>query len=148
MSTRSNIAYYYGPDKFKMIYVHSDGYITGAGKTLFNHYKNPKKVEKLIKLGSISILGAEIGKKQSFDNFDYKSNQCLAYGRDRGEKNVEAREYSSVKEMVAHMEEYLYIFYPDTCKWYVICSHYDTSVMVELNAENINTKDEETLFSI
>ncbi len=51
-----------------------------------NHYKDNDKVEELIKNGSLSSLGEEIGVKHNFE--DRKDSMCKFYGRDRGEENV------------------------------------------------------------
>lgn len=57
MSTRSRIAMIYEDDTVKSIYCHFDGYPSGVGKTLTNHYINPEKVKALMELGDISSLG-------------------------------------------------------------------------------------------
>jgi hypothetical protein len=56
MSTRSRIAIETESGTVKSIYCHFDGYVSGVGKTLFNHYDR-EKLEKLIELGDISSLG-------------------------------------------------------------------------------------------
>jgi hypothetical protein len=71
MATRSRIAIENESGIVKSIYCHFDGYIDGVGKTLFNHY-DKEKLEKLIELGAISLLG------ESTEN-------TVAYHRDRGE---------------------------------------------------------------
>ena len=42
----------------KSMYCHWDGYPTGAGRTLLDHYPNLAKVAALIKLGHVSRLGS------------------------------------------------------------------------------------------
>lgn len=71
MATRSRIAIENQDGKVKSIYCHWDGYLSGVGKTLFNHY-DKEKLEKLIELGDISALE---------DSLEY----TIAYARDRGE---------------------------------------------------------------
>lgn len=85
-----------------MIYCHSDGYVLGVGQTLFNHYQDETKIDELLALGDISMLGEKIGEKHDFDSpfrgglqigsLEYQEfyNTVLAYGRDRGEKGVDA----------------------------------------------------------
>jgi hypothetical protein len=111
MSTRSLIAVQRG-EEFDSIYCHNDGYPSGVGNTLFKHYQDPAKIDQLIALGDISSLGAEIGTKHDF-------NRCPdgvvnAYGRDRGEKGIEARHAKSLKELFQHADrsdcEYVYLF--------------------------------------
>jgi hypothetical protein len=71
MSTRSRIAIEKESGIVNSIYCHFDGYISGVGKTLFNHY-DKEKLQKLIELGDISSLGESI-------------IDTVAYCRDRGE---------------------------------------------------------------
>ena len=71
MSTRSRIAIENQDGTVQSIYCHFDGYISGVGKTLFNHYDR-EKLEKLIELGDISSL-------------DESTEDTVAYCRDRGE---------------------------------------------------------------
>ena len=96
MSTRSLIGLMSPSGKVRYIYCHFDGYIEGVGKTLLQHWSNPNKVEALIALGDISVLGEEIGEKHDFDwmldasltpaeiAVDPRSKGVLSYGRDRG----------------------------------------------------------------
>ena len=77
----------------KHIYCHWDGYISNNGDILFHHYKSKNKVMKLINLGDISNLENEVDiPKDKIHTFD---NPCcgvtVAYGRDRGEKNIEPK---------------------------------------------------------
>lgn len=115
MSTRSRIGIEDGETgKVRSIYCHFDGYPMGVGRTLVEHYRNRDKVEELIELGSISILGAEIGEKQDFDNRDREKDWTLAYGRDRGEPDVEAVESADAEAYYAvaqeGWEEYCYLY--------------------------------------
>ena len=71
MSTRSRIAIENQNGSVTSIYCHFDGYISGVGKTLFNHYDR-EKLEKLIELGDISSL-------------DESTEDTVAYTRDRDE---------------------------------------------------------------
>jgi len=71
MSTRSRIAIEKESGIVNSIYCHFDGYVSGVGKTLFNHY-DKEKLQKLIELGDISSL-----KESTIDT--------VAYCRDRGE---------------------------------------------------------------
>ena len=71
MATRSRIAIENESGIVKSIYCHFDGYIDGVGKVLFEHY-DKEKLEKLIELGDISVLGTS-------------TENTIAYCRDRGE---------------------------------------------------------------
>ena len=89
MATRSTIARKVG-DTIQSIYCHWDGYPGGVGYRLAEYYTTPEKIDRLFALGDLSVLGAEIGIKKNFDN-DTLDDECLAYGRDRGEQGTEAR---------------------------------------------------------
>ena len=71
MSTRSRIAIENQNGTVTSIYCHFDGYLSGVGKKLFEHYDR-EKTEKLIELGDISALG-----ESTLDT--------IAYHRDRNE---------------------------------------------------------------
>jgi hypothetical protein len=71
MATRSRIAIEREDGSVKSIYCHYDGYVDGVGKVLFEHY-DKEKLEKLIELGDISVLGTS-------------TENTIAYHRDRGE---------------------------------------------------------------
>ena len=124
MSTRSMIAFDNG-DVTYAIYCHFDGYVDGVGRTLFNHYSDIEKVEELMDLGNLSMLRPEIGEKQDFNNPKNSSNWCLAYGRDRGETDQEAKEYLSVLDAKMDFKgcDYFYVF--DGNEWKVTQSGYN-----------------------
>jgi hypothetical protein len=111
MSTKAIIAKK-TKEGYKAIYVHWDGYPEHTGKILKQYYKNPQKVDELIKLGNLSFLGKEIGSKQDFNNPNY--DYVLAYGRDRGEKNTKAKHLKDLKELLNFTSEscaeYYYIY--------------------------------------
>ena len=60
MATRSAIGIRHG-DVIKGIYAHWDGYVECNGRILFENYRDSVKVNRLISLGDLSSLGAEIG---------------------------------------------------------------------------------------
>lgn len=119
MATRSYICLRQDNRALLSIYCHWDGYPEGVGKTLANHYTTREKVEELMKLGDLSSLGEEIGYKHDFDK--HIPSICKAYGRDRGETNVEAKE-RTLKEMFNNWAEYIYIFNPNISVWECIDS--------------------------
>lgn len=69
------------------IYLHWDGYIDGAGVTLQKAYSTPEKVEELLALGDLSVLGENTvpreGEEHNFEH--YQDGVCLAYHRDMSE---------------------------------------------------------------
>lgn len=113
MATRSTISII-SKGKGKTIYCHWDGYASNNGRILKEHYNTEEKILELIKLGNISILGTTIGEKVAFDGFDSQANpQCLAYGRDRGEKGQKARSFLNLP---TESQEWNYLFKDG--KWY------------------------------
>ena len=99
---------------FSGIYCHNNGEPEYVGKTLREHYLDPQKVRELIALGDISSLGERVHPigPHSFDNRE--PDTTVAYGRDRGESNVEATHTSTALEMLEIFRdrdaEYAYIF--------------------------------------
>jgi hypothetical protein len=146
MGTRSIIALALPSGSFKSIYCHWDGYpeAPGVGAVLLDHYQDRDKVVKLLALGDLSSLGPDIGVKHPFaatrpayppDTGDREAyfaerdrlseeherlygRMCLAYGRDRGEKNVRARTHKTFKGLAKSLDsygaEYLYLYHDGT----------------------------------
>jgi hypothetical protein len=113
MATRSLIAVEDADGTFRSIYVHWDG--ADHLPILQKSYKILKNVNRLMGLGDLSILGSCIGEKIDFGSYDSKkTNQCLAYGRDRGDANTEQKTTTSRKALMAYAAacdaEYVYIF--------------------------------------
>ena len=69
------------------IYTHWDGQPAHHGPILKRHYADEEAVRGLLALGDLSVLAPEPGEQQDFDSPDHPC-WCLAYGRDRGEKDV------------------------------------------------------------
>lgn len=120
MSTRSAIIIKVG-NMFKGIYCHFDGYESGVGATLLQHYADPAKVSALISLGDISSLGTRVTPigAHSFDKPE--KDTTVAYYRDRGElwANVEpktGKTLERVEEQIGH-NGYVYLFSDGV--WYV-----------------------------
>ena len=92
MSTRSYIAKQIGENQYKTIYCHSDGYLTHNGAMLFDHYSNADKLDELLNLGDISYLAPNIypdpSKPHSFKYDERQDGVIVAYGRDRGDKDI------------------------------------------------------------
>ena len=89
MSTNAAIGLTMPDGTIKAVYLHWDGYITdgGAGETLAEHYQDRAKVEKLISLGFLSSLGAEVdpdpASPHSWTN--PQPGVTVAYHRDRND---------------------------------------------------------------
>jgi hypothetical protein len=111
MGTRSTIAIQNADGTVTGIYCHWDGYLSNNGRILQDHYTDEAKVRELIALGDLSSLDAEIGSKTDFRNA--ADGQCVAYGRDRGEKDVDAATFASHAELIEQIgQEYDYLFTP------------------------------------
>ena len=133
MATRSTIALEFADGTIGQVYAHWDGYLSGNGKTLFEHYSNPFILRDLIDLGSISSLGNTIGTKHPFSHYDTElsldqfnnlyDNMTTFYGRDRGETGVEAKYFKDFEDYKANcqQEEYDYILrnVNGVATWYV-----------------------------
>ena len=124
MATRSTIAMEQPNGEIMKVYCHWDGYLDHNGKILQEHYRDPAKIYALMLLGDISSLRPEIGEPHDFDarysDKDPRENWCVAYGRDRGETDVDANVYKDFDDYVKNhqYEEYEYIFRSDD-QWYV-----------------------------
>ena len=115
MSTRSFIAKQIGKDAYLTVYCHSDGYLTYTGALLLDCYNTPEQVDELLKLGDLSYLAESLHPNpdypHSFDYGERQSGVTVAYGRDRGDKDVAA-----VRMTMAQLDdpnnwtEYVYIF--------------------------------------
>jgi hypothetical protein len=116
MATRSHIGVKQPNGTIDYIYCHFDGYPEHNGDILVNYYQDIDKVNQLINLGNLSMLGEEIGEQQDFDNREtHNKKWCLAYGRDRGETNIEKRNTTFDDLLRNDNVSYLYVF--DNDKW-------------------------------
>ena len=112
MATRSSIAVK-TPEGIRSIYCHYDGYPSNNGTILNENYTNPAKINRLIGLGDISYLSDNVGsRKQDFNN--PQPGITLAYGRDRGETDVDAITHPDVESWAEDREgagcEYGYLW--------------------------------------
>ena len=118
MSTRSYISKQIADNQYRTIYCHSDGYLTHNGAMLLDHYSDADKLDELLKLGDISCLAPSVNpdplKPHSFDYDERQDGVVIAYGRDRGDKDIEAknfteRQLTSSDTWIA----YIYVFNKD-----------------------------------
>jgi hypothetical protein len=108
MATRSYIGIRNTDASVDYIYCHFDGYPEHNGAILREHYSNINRVNELLELGDLSVLGQFIGEKMDFDK--RIQDTCLAYGRDRGESNV-GKKNSGYDELITNQDvDYVYIF--------------------------------------
>ena len=135
MGTRSMIGMVEADGSVRAIYCHWDGYVKHNGMILDKHYSDPAKVNALLDLGGLSVLGEEIGERRPFDTFNLADDEvdprwarwCLAYGRDRGETGQEAQVFASVRDYAdqagSNGDEYRYLF--DGAAWFVLSQYGD-----------------------
>lgn len=107
MSTRSLIAYDNG-EKVYAAYCHYDGYPSGVGWTLFQHYRGDlNKVKRLISLGEFSSLMETVSETEK-ESYHYKNGEPIYI-----------RKYTSISELLRVESEkrsdieYVYFFSKD-----------------------------------
>jgi hypothetical protein len=127
MATRSYIGVRNLDASVDYIYCHFDGYPDHNGKILTEHYADMDKVNALMKLGDLSVLGEQIGEKHDFNK--RTRGWCLAYGRDRGELNVSVRT-GDYKELINDQNvDYVYVFDGD---YWECFDTYDPEMVINL----------------
>ena len=110
MSTNATIAIQRENGTKTAIYLHYDGYIEAAGATLQLAYNTAEKVEELLKLGDLSVLGYYTEPKYEEHNFEKPERDvCVAYHRDRGEPLCQSDS----------VQEYYYLYDARDAVWYV-----------------------------
>ena len=100
MGTRSAIGYKLPNGKIRAKYCHWDGYVEGGvGQTLQESYQDAVKIGRMVELGDMSTLAAEI-------------DDCVFYGRDRNERDVDAQDYDDFDDFTTSFEgcEYFYVW--------------------------------------
>jgi hypothetical protein len=111
-------------NKAKAVYCHWDGYVAHNGYILQTQYDSVK-ANKLVSMGDLSSLGADIGEKHDFGRTMSDdmyadiggsvscAKDCTFYGRDRGEEGTEYTTFQSLADLLAAAEgrwgEYVYI---------------------------------------
>lgn len=121
MATRSRIAIETPDGIVKSIYCHWDGYPEHNGIVLRDNYQDRKKVEELIKLGSLSYLEAEVHPTGPHSFERPQSGVTVAYHRDRGEELASAELHSSQLEYFeSDVEDYGYLFTKENEWVYVV----------------------------
>jgi len=144
MGTHSRIGKLLPTGKVRSVYCHYDGYIQGGvGEDLFNHYQDESKIDALLDLGNLSGIGKEIGEKQDFYDFPNQNpNWCLAYGRDRNEKNQEATIVES-EEAYLKEENASYIYLYKNGEWWFKDVYQDRYSGMQTIDSALNIKEED-----
>lgn len=144
MATRSAIAIMHG-DRAKSIYCHWDGYPEYVGTILQNFY-DTTKTNKLISMGDLSSLGAEIGEQHDFDQRvdpeTLADTRCTFYTRDRGEETT-WKSFESLDEMVDYYKgswcEYIYIM-RDGVWYYTSLNSVELKPLADAVADQLSTQ--------
>ena len=128
MSTRSFIARQIGEDQYRTVYCHSDGYLTYNGAMLLDHYNTPEKVDELLALGNLSLLNEKLypnpNKPHGFAYDKRQEDVTVAYGRDRGDKDTQAKTMTLAKlDDPNNWTAYVYIFTRDNTWKYFHAGH-------------------------
>lgn len=153
MSTRSAIAWYNPALKTGMsVYCHFDGYPAGVGRTLMDYYNDESRVKSLVSLGNLSYVEKFVSPEEYAKEYNVKSDTAphshynpwpgvtVAYGRDRGEEDVDAHVWKSVdtvEDLLSGMEElydwseFLYVYDCLSGKWVVRYARENNCVPLE-----------------
>jgi hypothetical protein len=120
MSTRSAIIIEEGNGKSRGIYCHNHGCVSHHKPILLAQYATEELARRLVDLGGLSSLGPSIGKKCNFEN--QPPDQCVAYGRDRGEtgeiaRPIEGDNWLKVAKRIGH-DGHVYVFRVATQSWW------------------------------
>jgi hypothetical protein len=119
MATRSNIGIVNDDGSVTGIYCHWDGYPEHNGKLLLKHYTDSERINGLMSLGSLSILAENLYSTDIHTFNNPQEGVCVAYGRDRGEKNADSKSFTNISEFEKFMDrttaDYQYLF--NNGKW-------------------------------
>lgn len=159
MSTRSKIGILRKDGTVDHVYAHWDGYPEHNGVILYNEYSNINKMNELIKLGDMSVLGEHIfpepGKPHNFGSIEeHQEDVCIFYNRERNEdwKYTCPRTSKSLERFITDCKlsdcEFAYLFDEQNEKWLFSPIPYGrdsemsfTSLKSELETENFEIND-------
>lgn len=144
MATRSTIIQRLKNGKYKSIYCHFDGYLSNNGEVLLSHYKNVRKVSKLMSLGNLSSLAKEVeapeGGVHSYDK-PYK-DVTVAYCRDRNELEKDTKATINVSLKNSMVEYFSYLYFEGD--WYIPLTILNDTVDEDNNDDD---KDDDEKFN-
>lgn len=127
MSTHAAIALKMSPTCIRWIYLHCDGDLRFAGRTLANYYLTYEKVRQLILLGDLSSLHRYLeppsGVEHSFNN--RAEDVTVAYHRDNGDPmhvGLLRPQGKSEKQIINELADqtggfYVYLFDKEEREW-------------------------------
>lgn len=158
MATRSAIAVMHG-DVAKAVYCHWDGYLAHNGYILQTCYDSVK-ANKLVSMGDVSSLGADIGEAHEFGRTmsddmyaDIGGNvacskDCTFYTRDRGEENAGFKTFQTYDALRDYYDgagvEYYYIMKDGV--WYYSTYKDATLKLLTDGLANLKESEEEVAF--
>lgn len=122
MATRSTLAIIKEDGTVESIYCHNDGSLVGNGYQLYMHYQDPEKIKRMIALGSMSSLSANVEPTMTTHHFNSpEPGVCVFYHRDRGE-DLHINHYPSVNDFVSigQYESCAYLFNEKKGSWYYL----------------------------
>lgn len=131
MSTRSRIGAMNPDGTITSVYCHNDGYVSGVGEILSEHYGNPVDVYRLLTLGDLSVLGrtplaydSEESDAIVMNGYDGEPpyEKCISYHAWRGE-NSPAITVNTLDDYRTLYEAYNYLYRDGA--WYVACAETD-----------------------
>ena len=133
MSTSSLIALKEKDDKYTAVFCHFNGFPAGVGQTLAEHYNTVEKMKELLSLGYLFYLTNSI-EKPAGHSFEHPvEGYSVFYGRDRGQTNVEANVFNTLKDLLNYFSngdcEYLYIFIPEENHFVYYIHEYDMELI-------------------
>jgi hypothetical protein len=108
--------------KITGIYCHNASYPEHHLAILNKYYNNLKKLNNLLALGNLSELEISTACPVGHSYESRNLNCCVAYGRDRGDKNTKAKTftYSSFVKKCLDKYDYVYLFDIKNEVWFTI----------------------------
>ena len=111
MSARSYICKRQEDGSILGIYCHHGGYMGHNGKILTSCYNTPGKVDELLSLGDLSVLGENMKPQGSRHNlYNPEPGVCVAYGRDADCENTKAKLIELDNKRLYPWVEYVYLY--------------------------------------
>lgn len=117
MGTPCTISILHDDGSVTGVYCHSDGYPEHVGVILFKHFRERRRVKRLIAMGNISILEPSTRRPKGH-TFDHRTlGFTLAYHRDRGDELSQYHAKSPAQFLRRFGESYNYMFMEDLRIW-------------------------------
>lgn len=146
MATRCTIAVQDAPDRFRTISCSMDGYPAGVGVHLLKYYNTPERIEKLLALGNLISIGANLDKSGIVYSPGENQSICEPH-QANAQDECPWREYNSLDDFFNHSEvacvlnDYIYLYRDG--KWYadVPFHHYGWHPLQEVAEADCKEKD-------